>query len=254
MELKSNYEEEEIHIGFYIMIIIMAILFLICGGIGINQLINEKCDIGIIIIFGLLFFGIPISFIYFCYRNIHRAKIKREEAKKIIENGIKVQGKIIDVRTEKVYERNRTVDGGETTTLRYHYHLIVEYSNDGNIYTIESPSVNFHPDYLISKSVDVYLYENSFYIDNFQLDFETMEINRKKRIRKNIIALLLFILLLIVNGVIIFLSINKIIPSELGFKLCMLSLAISAMLAISITLYKGIKSMVQAIKEVYKNK
>lgn len=251
MELKSNYEEEEIHISFYVILIIMAILFLICGSIGINQLLDEECDMGIVIIFGFLFFGISISFIYFCYGNIRNAKIKREEAKKIIENGIKVQGRITDIRTKKVYERKLT---RETTTLRYHYHLIVEYLNDGKTYTIESPSVNFHPDYLTSKSVDVYLYENSFYVDNFQLDFSTMEINRKKRIRKKIIAILLFILLLIVNGVIIFLSINKIIPSELGFKLCMISLTIPAIIIILITLYNGIKAVVQTIKEVYKNK
>lgn len=250
MIIKYNYKNEVISKAWTIITLLLSAIMLIGGVLGLKQLMDEETSIGVLIIFELLFLGIPSVFIYKNHKDIHNAKLNRKKAKEIIENGIKVQGKIIDTRMERVDVASAT----EKPRYCYYYHLIVEYTNNMEIYTIESPRVNFHPDYLISKDVDVYLYENGFYIDNFKLDLNEMEKNKNKTIKMNLIVILLFILLVIINAIFIFLGINKVISSELAMNLCMISLVISAIVGVTLCIIKGIKDMIKISKETNKNK
>ncbi len=248
MNLKNNYKNEVIHIYTTVFMTIFSMIVLICDGIATKQLI-EEVSISLLIIVVFLFLGIPSLFLFLTYKSIYDAKVNRKKAKDIIENGIKVQGKIIDIRTEKVDTAKPT----EPSRYRYYYHLIVECSNKIESFKVETPRINFHPDYLTSKDVDVYLYQHDFYVDNFKLDLDRIEKDKKKVIKRILIAILSFVLLCIVNAIIIFLSINNVIPSEMGMRLCIISLIISAVIGAGIPIVKGIRNMIKIIKEVYKN-
>lgn len=191
MQLKNNYKNEVINKARIIIALIMFMIMLSVGWIEIKQLIDEEISIGLFIMSGIIFMGVPGVFVYYTCKSIYTAKANREKSKEIIENGIKVPGIIREVKED--YEQYTDTNGHLRS--RYYYYLIVEYTNNWNKCTVESPRINFHPDYLRSKEVDVYLYEDSFYIDNFILDTEKMEIDKKKNIIENIIAMILFVLI-----------------------------------------------------------
>ena len=77
---------------------------------------------------------------------------------------------------------------------------------------IKTPYVDFYKDDLTSKDVDVYIFDDQVYVDNFHIKRE--DIKRKYRERNNMqikvgISFLIMFALVVVT---IFLSINKIIP------------------------------------------
>lgn len=229
--MKRNYIYEEMNKIPVILMLGMSLLILISGIMGFKQLRKESVPIGITILVELVCFGIAIGLVYISYRYIQKASINQKEAKEIIENGIKVKGKIIDTKTEiKAY--NEVRDGNTYVVYKKYYSFIVEYINNGNKYEVKTPSVNFHPDYLISKEVDVYLYGSRFYVDNFVLDVEKMVSNKKKNIKINLIVAFHVILLIIINAIIIFLAVKGIIPYKLAKKFTIISLGISVVIVI----------------------
>ncbi len=82
----------------------------------------------------------------------------------IIENGIKLPGTIIDTIT--VYDIDRSMN--ERDNSQRYYYFVVEYNYKGQTKKFNTPYISFSPSNLLSKDVDVYIYNDEIYVDNLK--------------------------------------------------------------------------------------
>lgn len=232
--MKKNYEDEVITVMKNILLSIID-----CGCIYalyeiFEQYINREFNFGIFLIAGGLCLICIILLSGFVYLNIHNVRYNNKITKDIITNGVKIHGKIIDVikvenankkNTPSTYFKNSYFNNFVYTTStderreRVIFYAIVEYSYKGKIYTINSPSLNFHPDYLTDNNVDVYLYDDKYYIDNYKIDVYKLEKNKKDYKNINISVIIMFFVAVIASYVVFYLRITNVITSRLAFTL-----------------------------------
>jgi len=95
MQIKYNYKNEVIKKSDIIIAIILVIIIFGLTYIGINQVISDGWEnIGPFIMFEIILTSMSALSVY----HIYKTKINRENAKEIVEKGVKVPGKIIDIK------------------------------------------------------------------------------------------------------------------------------------------------------------
>ncbi len=210
--MEIYYEDEKITVKEDIICFILSILCLY-GMLAIYaEFLSGNFGIGIFLLVELIFLLFAGAFGYVGLANIINAKYNRGLARKIINNGIKVQGKIICIET--VYKRNnkdslfrkalfarrKVVEVGNDKTRPYYDYAKVEYEYNGTTYDINTPYIFFYPNDLINNNVDVYIYDDMCYVDNFKIDNEKIASsnNKQKKFYLSIIISFLVVVFLIV--------------------------------------------------------
>ena len=164
----------------------------------------------------LLWLAIP-------YINIKNSKRNREIARIIKENGFKVKGFISKFKITHKYEfkkatffRHKKINllGGTKSRYEYYDYAVVEYEYKGETKIVNTPYLDFYEKDLISKDVDVFIYEDKVYIDNFQINTEKIERKRKNLRNNHTKVMILFMLIFILIGLSIFLHIIGLIPKK----------------------------------------
>ena len=168
--IKNNYLEENVLSEKY-FITIIAILTLVMY-IMIKQYIVER-DIAVIYcsIFLFIIFLILIAVSY--YIGVYRREKFIAKRDIILSKGVHVIGEIIS--KEKIYTRV-----GYRDSLKVYYFVEVKFNYNNEHIEIQSPYLTFKTDYITSDFVDVYIYNNEYYITNYRIDTEMLQSNIKK--------------------------------------------------------------------------
>ena len=227
---RKNYVNETIHIKKDIVEFMFIIISLVVIAQTLEQYHNKDFSTGIFI---LVIIVILILLSFLCYdfiKDIVTAIKTTKTADKIIEEGQKVPGKIIDIIEEKeVYHDD------EGTRVIRSYYVKVEYELNDKKITIKSPKLEFHPNYLLDNNVDVYLYQEKYYIDNYKIDEAKIKETITSERKKNVKIILAFFIFVIISALLFFLSIIKNLNMHLTFVLFAILGFIYLILAIQIS-------------------
>ena len=193
------------------------------------QLLNGKTELTEFII--AMLFMIPFLIILICipFINIKNAKRNRELALTIKENGKRVRGKIKKIETTNktdyknslfkrasFFRRKKSVlGGGVDSETEYYDFAVVEYEYNDEVKIVNTPYIDFYKKDLTSKDVDVYIYEDKVYVDNFKLNTERMNRVHKNWTMNKIHIFILFILVFLSIAGIVFGNIMGIIPTNI---------------------------------------
>lgn len=205
-----------IFVGLLLYFIVSISIKYIIGETNISELFWT-----IVLVTPFLAVGIIIPYI-----NIKNSKKNREIVEIIKEKGTKVKGTIKKIKKEYNYDYNNSLfkkasffrrkksffPGGVGSYDEYYESAIVEYEYKGETKIINTPYLSFHKEDLTSKDVDVFIYDDKVYVDNYKIKRE--EIKRKYKNRKNmkIKVVISFIILFILISLFIFLTIVGLIP------------------------------------------
>ncbi len=175
----------------------------------------------ILVPFLALFIGIP-------YVNIKNSKRNRNIARTIKENGTKVKGTIKKIETthkddykNSLFKRasffrrkKESLPGGTDSYREYYDYAVVEYTYKNETKTINTPYLDFWEKDLISNDVDVFIYEDKVYVDNFKIKREDIKKRYRNWRNMQIKVLISFIIMIILVAVSIYLTITSIIPKR----------------------------------------
>ena len=202
----KNYIEETISKTKTKCVLFGAFFILLTIYIAIKQSLEEKEFV--LIYVAIFLFIVSILFLLISYYfGIYKKKKFMLRRDKILQNGIHVVGKIIS--KERVYY-SKTSSG----RMKIYYYVRVKFNNNKEI-IIDSPWLNFHPDYITSDLVDVYIYNNEYYITNYRLDTESMLKNKLEYKNDTIKKVLLISLIMpVLFLVLIYFYIKKLISPE----------------------------------------
>ena len=249
--MKKNYEDEIVNTKVNIIIGIIGFVALFGLYIIVNEFIHGEYGLAIFLLLGGLILIFSTACFTSIYTNIRNANINNKITKEIIENGVKVPGKIIRIKTENfrddkntyfkraAYHRPFHLGGGK---IVYYHYAIVQYTFKGKKHTIKSPSLWLYHEYLLSKDVDVYLYEDKYYIDNYKLNNSKIKSYKKSRMKMRIAIILLFFISAFASGVAIYLGILGTISDKLSIILCIIFMLLYMIIA-SIVYFKYIFSI-----------
>lgn len=209
-ETKNDYIEEIISKKNIKKVLIYTLVILIVIVISIKQGIKENENVLIYILPIILVLTLIILLSLSYYLGIYKKKkfiLRRDE---ILQNGIHVTGNIISKK--RIYYKT------DSQGNRYHhYYVIVKLNKNNQDITINSPWLSFDPDYISSDLVDVYMYNDEYYITNYRIDNEEMQkdiLNDKKYQNNTILLILLMVPLFLI---LVSLSIKgKITPTTFG--------------------------------------
>ena len=217
---KLNYEDEKILIINDIICFIFVLLALYSLFGAYQQYLNGDFGIGILLLISFLIILISCSFAYVGLANIINSRYNRKLAKTIINNGIKVTGKIISIETTKsanyknsmfkkasFFRRKIIRLDDDLRTIEHYDYAKVEYKYKDKTYNIDTPYLEFCPKYLKEKTVDVYIYNNLCYVDNFKIDTKKNEKARSKYKNKNVLVIVSFFIMFLILGMMIYLCI-----------------------------------------------
>jgi len=172
----KNYEDEVINIKGNCLLAIFIVLIGYSMWGAFCQYKNNEFGVGIFaLILGLLGVAL-ISFGYPVFVNVINAKRNQKIAKEIIEKGIKVPGKIIRIRTltDNNFKNSIFKRAAFFKNSNYNF-LIVKYEYNWKKYIIKTPSLNFDPENIKNKDVDVYIYNDKCYVDNIKRNVKKMK-------------------------------------------------------------------------------
>ena len=179
-------------------------------------------------LFWSLLFIVPFFaiFISLPWINIRNSKRNRKVARNIREKGKKVTGIIKKIEStyksdyknslfkRATFFRRKSIflSGGVGGRREYYDYAVVEYEYGGENKIIKTPYVDFYKDDLTSKDVDVYIFDNQVYVDNFHIKREEIKRNYREWNNMQIKVSISFLIMFALVVVTVFLSINKIIP------------------------------------------
>ncbi len=158
--------------------------------------------------------------------NIINALRNRKVVKEIIDKGIKIPGEIIATPTSYSNDYNNSIFKRATYIRKFpplgskkislYYFAIIKYKYKGIEYKTKTPSLNFYPEYLVNNSVDVFIYNDKVYVDNYKRNDN--KINRVYNEHRKIILKIIisFLIMLILSSITFYLhKINIISMNEL---------------------------------------
>lgn len=153
--IRENYEDEVIDKTNFGLAIFFFFSFMV---VSICLLVEKIVIAGIA--FGMIAL-IDVICIFIAYFSKKRFIKKRNL---IIQNGIKVDGTIIDKKIN-IHKRKRD---NYTDTYTFTY-LVIEYFYDGKKNNYITPAIAFSTNLLMDKTVDVFIYNKEIYVDNYKL-------------------------------------------------------------------------------------
>lgn len=241
--MKKYYWDEKMSIGYNIGATIFAVMMIIVNVALLNQWLNDKIPFNaFIIIFAMLGFFV-LMLLHQIFANIYYVRKNLEVVELFVKNGKKVSGKIksfeyrnyIDYKNS-IFKRADFIR--ESYNSRYCEYRIakVEFECDGKRKTIETPPIDFIDDYLLDKNVDVYIYQEKYYVGNYNLDYNKKEKN-KKEINNYKIKIFLTSFVYLLSLFLIILFSNKLFGKEVTLVL-FFSTMIIFLIVISIIYYK----------------
>ena len=245
------YEDEEINIGSDIIfgIFMLASIYLILGIVGQYQNGDFGLSIFLIILAFFVCFLLLSSFIVL--GNIINVFRNRKIVKKIKENGIKTTGKITriiesdhnnygrSILKKATYIRKNYMCKDNLGQVNKYSFASVKYELNGKSYTTTTPSLTFDKNYLDLKDVDVYVYNNQVYVDNYKIDVIKKVTNELNYLKTIILIIGLFFINIIICSFAIFLNYKNIINQNRVF-LIFIILMIIYFIIISIIYYKNL--------------
>ena len=146
-----------------------------------------------------------------------------------MRNGIKISGKIIRIQRlefnkfkgtifkRAAFFRKEGVYGAKGREYTNYYFAVVRYKYGGKNHIIRTPSLNFSPEHILDKNVDVYIYDGKCYVDNIKKDIKKIEKIKKDNIKRNIFIIISFFITLLFFSFMIFLHALKIINGKFVF-------------------------------------
>ena len=206
------YKDEKTTIVADIICLIFLIIPLYLVFIAIKEYIEGKYDFIVLLSLGILLLSIAFSSGYCGISNYINSKRNRKLAKEIKEKGKKVKGKVKEIlTTEKTDYKHSIFKRASYFEGSYYKYAKVKYNYNNKEYTIETPYLNFYLDDLKNKDVDVYIYEDMCYVDNYDITKKETEVTPK--------TALLFFGILLIYGIIIYLSINGDLDYHVSFPI-----------------------------------
>jgi cell division protein FtsW (lipid II flippase) len=178
--MKRYYEDEKIHGWSNFLLSILIVLFII----SMYGCFKEKVPIEISIMLVIFLSIFILVFLYFIITNIMNAKWNRKKVELFINKGTKVPGVIIkEEHSNKLKYKNTIFKKAEyygkgifINPISYRYSFFeVEYEYNGKKQTTITPPIDFYPEYLIDKNVDVYVYNDECYVGNYNIDYEKIK-------------------------------------------------------------------------------
>ncbi len=225
--MKKNYNDLIETKKVNIICTIFIIFCFICIVASSFQYINGEIPFGAFVLSFLITVPIIIVLFRFIYRNIVYTRKNQETTKLFINYGTRVPGIIKNIDycrnykyKDSIFKRSHFFSEGIDKIA------IVEFKYNGEKHTIKSPPINFSESMLRDKKVNVYIYQDKYYIDDYNLEQESTFNNKEeeKNIEKRyIISFFTFFILFVIIGV---LNNNKIIDDKMT-KIALISLVIS---------------------------
>lgn len=245
----KNYEDEVINVKANIIIGIFDFLAIFSLYIAIVQYLNNDFGLEILIVSGCLSLIFIITCSMLIFLNIYCVTWNNKITKEIVENGEKIKGQIIRIKREYNFDKNATYfkraayfrkfssnvkESSNGIKKAIYYYAIVKYNYKDKKYIIKSPSLNFFPGYVENKEVDIFLYEDKYYIDNYKINFLKMENDKKEYNKMRITIIGMFFSMCLLGAITIYLSIIKNLKMEIAIRLCILYMFIYAIISLII--------------------
>lgn len=239
-----NYEDEKTTIGVDICVFIISLICLLCLFIAFKDYVNGHFEIAILVIIGVLLLSIFSVFTYVGIANIINSSRNRKLAKQIMDNGVKVKGKVVSIeKTEKInyknslfkralFFRRKVLRYGKDKRISLYHYAKVEYTYNEKTYNVDTPYIDFYPDDLKDKEVDVYIYNDLCYVDNYKIDRDKLLNERRKWKIMVSTIIIAFVIMSMILGLIIYLSVTGVINHKympIVFTLVMFAYAIAAL-------------------------
>lgn len=202
------YEDEEINLKVDMVLLIFIILFIYTIMMCTKQYIKDDFGLGILLICIFLCGSIEIFCIYAFLANIINGLKNRKKVKEIKEKGIKITGIVKNIQTSYNDNRKnyffkracffRRMGSSNDSSRETYYFAEVEYNFNEKTNLITSPSLNFYTDEIIGTEVDVYIYKDKYYIDNYKMEKTLKEIQEKDFL-STIVMILVFCAFIIIG-------------------------------------------------------
>ena len=244
------YEDEKTLIKADIILFIFSFIFIYSMYRCYCEFSNDDYGIEVFILCEVAFLLAAFITSFISVRNILNSNYNRRIAKNIKAKGTMVPGTIKKIETvyrrkhknsifkPSSFSRGKVINNGsEDRYIQYYEYAIIEYIYNGNVCTCSTPYIEFDTRYLRDNSVDVYIWDNKCYVDNYKLDVETINANVKNLKKRDAIIILLFFVAFILFALDIYLNFLNIIDEKtmvLLFKICAISY-------ITIAIYISIK-------------
>lgn len=167
MENKEFYKVEKINWGSLFFIILCIIMMTAFTSFKISNP-SGWAPFGYLAVMGFMGIALAIS-ILLLYNGYRKKKIFLTKKKNILENGISIPGKVIDTK-EVVYKYESNSANLRRTSFSYRYYALVEFNYNGQTITYWTPELSFNGKDLISSDISVHIYNDEYYIDDFQLN------------------------------------------------------------------------------------
>lgn len=246
--MRKNYEDEVLNIKANIALGIFDIFSINALYNTFIQYIHNDFGIEILIIVGSLCLAFIIICSMLIYRNIYCVNLNNKITKEIIENGEKVTGKIVRIKEEYQFDKNSTYFkkanyfrrfktiryGANNERADYYYYAIVQYNYNGKKHIVKSPSLNFSPNYLKSKDIDIWVYKDKYYIDNYKINISKLKKDENNCRKIRIIIITMFFSMCLLSGFTIYLNIINILKTEVAIKLFIIYMLLYAVISIGI--------------------
>ena len=245
----KNYEDEEFCLGGDILfgILMIVSIYVLFGTF--SQYYNGDFGLSILVMMALVFGIFIIISGSIVFINIINVLYNRKVAKTFKANGTKVKGIVVSITKSNENKFRKTIFRRATYIRKFpvarenlkskelYYYANVKYTYKNKEYTIKTPSLTFLDTYLEKKDVDVYVYNNKAYVDNFKID-SIEKVKDEIRYLKTIIYIIgLFIASILLTTIVLYLNYLNIIGRNITFILFILFMIIYFVL-ISIRYYK----------------
>lgn len=203
------------------ILLYVLITFIVKYIFGESESVELLWVIVFLVPFLAIFVGIP-------YVNIRNSKRNRNIAKTIKENGIKIKGTIKKIETTNKDDYKKTLfkrasffrrkklslPGGTGGYREYYDYAVVEFIYKNETKIVNTPYLDFGEKDLISKDVDVFIYEDKVYVDNFKIKREEIKTRKRNWYNMQIKVLISFIIMIILVAISIYLTITGYIPKR----------------------------------------
>lgn len=167
MESKEFYKVEKTNWGGLFLLILCIIMMTIFTSFKISNP-SGWAPYGYLAVMGFMCIGLAFS-VLFLYNGYRKKKLFLTKKKNILENGISIPGKVIDTK-EVVYRYESNSANLRRASFSYRYYALVEFNYNGQTITYWTPELSFNEKNLISPNVLVHIYNDEYYIDDFQLN------------------------------------------------------------------------------------
>lgn len=205
-----------------IIIDIVCFIFTFLSILSIVELVQEylagNYDLIVLLLICLLLLLFIITFAYIGLANIINTNYNRKIANIIKTNGKKVKGEIISI--EKINDYDNKISTFKRASffrtkilyynkknIPYYHYAKVKYTYNEKEYIINTPYLIFYPKELENNRVDVYVYNDECYVDNFNLKKEKIVKEKSKNHKTTMEILIAFMIVLITIGMIVYLNI-----------------------------------------------